>query len=46
VTLQIKADKQEPLYTALCEKLGWAVDTALQEELKKANEEVRCSPCL
>lgn len=33
------------MYTALAEKLGWAVDTQLQEELKKANEEVggRCT---
>jgi len=40
VPSQIKEDKQEPLYTLLCEKHGWTVDTALQDELKKSNEEV------
>jgi 26S proteasome regulatory subunit N7 len=38
VMATIKAEKQEPLYTHLCEKLGWTVDTALQTELKEAND--------
>ena len=38
VLAHIKEDQQEPLYTSLCETLGWPVDTALQTELRAAND--------
>lgn len=35
---QIKAESQGPLYAHICEKLGWAPDSALVAELTAANE--------
>ncbi|KAF9579284.1 26S proteasome non-ATPase regulatory subunit 6, partial [Lunasporangiospora selenospora] len=36
---KIKEDNMAPFYELICEEQGWTVDTALLEEMKKANEE-------